>query len=94
MPLEQSLCRQWLRAIDRGIKGDMNNALNRAVWRHESINVDTEPPSERGSHLLLIQPFALYRRRLYDVGGQRSQECCFARTKCEALDTADKPPLI
>jgi hypothetical protein len=39
----------------------MDDALNRAVWRHEPIDIDTEPPGERGSHLLFIQLLSLDR---------------------------------
>jgi len=67
MPLEQSLCRQWLSAIDRGIERDMDDSFNRAIWRNEAIDIDTKPSGERGSNLLLIKLFSLDCRRLDDV---------------------------
>ncbi len=39
----------------------MDDALNRVVWRHKSIDIDAKPPGERGSNLLLIQLLSLDR---------------------------------
>jgi hypothetical protein len=73
MPLKQPLRRQWFRAIDCGIERDMDDALNRAVGRHKSVDIDTAAVAATTApvdHPAL----SLGRRRLDDVVGWRSQK--------------------
>ena len=72
----------------------MDDAFNRAVGRHEPVDIDTEASGQRRSDLLFVQALAFDRRRFDDIIGQRAQECRLACAKSQGFNAANEPPLI
>src|SRR6185312_16276069 len=93
MPAEQALgCKRFGVFFGR-VEHHFDDALDVAVGRSESADIDPKPTRERRAHLILVEDLALDLARFHDLFGEGLKGRLFLESESQRFHPPDQAPL-